>query len=384
MEGNSKQRKREMMSKLPVEIFYDILGRLPIKSLCPCRWVNKSWFNAIKNPAFIEMYHSKVILNNSPCIIYQVERYYRDPYFIDLECLDDTDNMPKSTLCNPKMPISNLSIYSCNGLILSGKKHDYRETYTLFVCNPITGEQVAIPKPVYDDREDVKSGFGFAPISKVFKVIRMAEVRIPFRFLSETDVEVYNCGTGEWRGVNNVPYLFNLYYETPNTNVLVNGALHWIGVPNLAKADDVIVAFDLETEVFQEVPLPPGFKLDTDNIKQYLVVLGECLCIVHTVKKDHIEIWVMKDYGVESSWVKEYVIKQLMWDEDDCCKGSYKPIKLMPNGDILMMCYGEILVYYDPLKKICRDCGDFFRSPALEPVLHVASLISPKEWIRVV
>ncbi|KAL5727999.1 hypothetical protein ACHQM5_001130 [Ranunculus cassubicifolius] len=373
-----EKSKREMMSKLPIEIFFDILRRLPIKSLFHCRWVNRFWFNSIKNPSFIEMYHSTVIFDNSPCIIYQLMSYYRDPYFKDLECLGATDDIPMPTLCNPKMPVSTLPIYSCNGLIFSGEKHTWPESYSFFICNPVTGEQIAIAKPTYDDRYDVKSGFGFAPKSKVFKVIRMVNVRM--EYWAETDAEVYNCATGNWRIIRNVPYLFNLFYfETPKTNVVVNGAFHWIGFPNLAKADEVIVAFDLETEVFQEVPLPCGFKLDTDKFKQYLVVLGERLCIVHTVKKEHIEIWVMKDYGVESSWVKEYVIKDIMWD--DYCEGPYKPIKLMPNGDILLFSAGQSLGYYDPLKKIYRHGGYLIWSPELEPVLHVVSLISPRNGL---
>lgn len=142
---------------------------------------------------------------------------------------------------------------------------------------------------------------------------------------------------------------------------------------------DVIVSFNLDTEVFQEVPLPSGFELDAREFNHYLVVLGECVCVVHTVKTEHIEIWVMKEYGVESSWVKEYIIQNV--DFDGVIAGPYKPIILLNNGDILLLCSGRSLGYYDPKEKTLTyiDTGAFLCGEIdMEPVLHLGSLISPR------
>lgn len=255
-------------------------------------------------------------------------------------------------------------IYSTNGLGFSGK-------YPFFICNPVTGEKMEFPyHPPYIDREDSKCWFGFAPLSKVFKVVRFVYVMLQV-FSIGIYAEVYNCATRKWSVIPNVPF-----FNNTKENVLVNGVLHWMGLTNNLDAN---VSFNLDSEEFQEVPLPSGFLLDISKFKLYLVILGECLCIVHTVEAEHIEIWVMKEYGVESAWVKEYIIQDI--DLEGVILGPYKPIKLMDNGDILLLCSGKTLGYYDPKEKTFT-CINFdahlFWDPYLEPVLHMGSLISPK------
>ncbi|KAL0314219.1 UNVERIFIED_CONTAM: hypothetical protein Sangu_2266300 [Sesamum angustifolium] len=59
--------------------------------------------------------------------------------------------------------------------------------------------------------------------------------------------------------------------------------------------------------MFQPFPPPfPGRKLLGS-----LAVLGDCLCLCDNSSEFDIDIWVMKEYGVEKSWAKEIVIRKI-------------------------------------------------------------------------
>ncbi|KAG8378375.1 hypothetical protein BUALT_Bualt08G0131000 [Buddleja alternifolia] len=41
-----------------------------------------------------------------------------------------------------------------------------------------------------------------------------------------------------------------------------------------------------------------------------IAVFGDCLCLCDNTSHDDIVIWVMKEYGVEKSWKKKFVISK--------------------------------------------------------------------------
>lgn len=169
------------MEKLPAEILFDILSRLPLKTLCHCRYVSKAWYNTIKHPGFVDAHHAKAITTNSPSLIILENNYNREIYLVDHQSLDAFET--NITTYKPKLPVSMRQIYSSNGLIFS-------RNYPYSICNPVTGEKVVIPSRLnYFENMDARCGFGFAPQSKVFKVVRLIEV-----WLDDPDV-----AGGVWR-----------------------------------------------------------------------------------------------------------------------------------------------------------------------------------------
>ena len=59
-------------------------------------------------------------------------------------------------------------------------------------------------------------------------------------------------------------------------DVFVGGALHWAVTQKLEPSEpDFIIAFDMKSETFQEVPLP-----DTEEFQMDVALLGGCLCML--------------------------------------------------------------------------------------------------------
>ena len=92
----------------------------------------------------------------------------------------------------------------------------------------------------------------------------------------------------------------------------LNGAIHWLIAPPCGPAysprPESLLAFDLATEKFYVYKTPVLPK--NINWLMSLVVLGGYLCFIVNSFLKHNDVWLMKEYGVESSWTWIYKIKQ--------------------------------------------------------------------------
>ncbi|CAK9144101.1 unnamed protein product [Ilex paraguariensis] len=62
---------------------------------------------------------------------------------------------------------------------------------------------------------------------------------------------------------------------------------------------NLISAFDVGTEEYRLVPQP---EYADKNFHMNVEVLGGCLCLLCNYYPHHIDVWVMKDYGVKESF----------------------------------------------------------------------------------
>lgn len=103
--------------------------------------------------------------------------------------------------------------------------------------------------------------------------------------------------------------------EYKQYGVFVGGALHWL--VETEPYSCLILAFDLMTEDFDELPYPP-YEMCVDITKISLGVLGGPLCLVcnylndHTHKNYRIDIWIIKEYKVKESWTMLFTVNQEM------------------------------------------------------------------------
>ena len=70
--------------------------------------------------------------------------------------------------------------------------------------------------------------------------------------------------------------------------------MHWIAYDPNEDHYLTILAFDFEKEEFWRMAFPK------DESNYVLTVVGGCLCVL--CGKDPSKMWVMKEYGVETSW----------------------------------------------------------------------------------
>lgn len=114
---------------------------------------------------------------------------------------------------------------------------------------------------------------------------------------------VLTVGSGTWRSIGRVSK--GLYTKD---GVFHNGFLHWICRCKRSHYF-FIRAFDVESEHFKILPLPPS-SLDwefKENPSEIGVLKGS-LAISYGVF-DTFSVWVMKDNGIHKSWTKDLEIR---------------------------------------------------------------------------
>ncbi|XP_057491467.1 F-box protein At3g07870-like [Actinidia eriantha] len=247
----------------------------------------------------------------------------------------------------------------------------------IFICNPIVREYVTLPKPKYRRRspELVYYGFGFSSVSGEYKVVQIFQRPLsdvdPYKY--ESQGEVYTLGTGKWRSIGTVPFL----YVFRTYSVSLNGNVHWlIWDPDITES---ISSFDVDKEEFRLFPSPPGL---TKNFQyRSLGLLEGRLCVCENNSDSDLVVWAMNEYGVKESWTKEFVIQKSS-DLDWLSYDAVSPLKVWKNGDVLMSYRDDFLFSYSPERKTLEDVrvpsdkGYIASFAVYEMILHVASFVS--------
>ncbi|KAF5480506.1 hypothetical protein F2P56_001249 [Juglans regia] len=347
------------ISLLPLMILTDILLRLPFKTIFSCRCVCKTWLSVLLDPDFAQLYQarapSSIILQPQNDILKQYL------YAVDLEASDSSNHAISISHYSVRVkfdtqtqlsPQSKLSLVdSCNGLILlceSFRMDLLAER--LYVCNPITGEFVIV-RPIRANLPHwVSPRLGFCPNSRKFKVVIFVNKEDGADEKMPTDV--YTLGReGGWRSVL---MKYDVRSSVRDTTFL-NGFIHFLwgrAIPEL-----LIRSFDVENEKFQPVPPPPllDSSLKTGGQRMSLGVLGGCLALAEFPYDDGrcFHVWVMKEYGVQSSWTKEWSINvhiDIPMYSVPCCH----IVGLLGNGDILILHHEKTMFSFNRANRTCK------------------------------
>ncbi|KAE9456307.1 hypothetical protein C3L33_11805, partial [Rhododendron williamsianum] len=168
-----------------------------------------------------------------------------------------------------------------------------------------------------------------------YKVLRFlsSSVRFGSPGLIKLEAEINTVGTDLWRRAGDAPLYLHLY----SGGCFLNGALHWI-VHDTENCFVSMCCFDFGKERFQPFPGPSQFRglpgqLQVEMMK--MVVLKDGLSVSHHAASDMLEIWVMKDYAVQDSWTKDFVI-EIPW-LDNYPGLLYQPLMVLNNGESFMI-----------------------------------------------
>lgn len=241
---------------------------------------------------------------------------------------------------------------SCNGLLAL-----FNSDSEMVLWNPSTRKHKRLPIiPVersrgVEARQFTYCGFGYDPISDDYKVVRMVQFigQNEDGFFS-AEVKVYSLKTNSWRGIKDLPCYLRLLFQTfysvlyrRGNGVLAGSALHWVAPRGLdLYSNGLIVAFDLGVEEFRVVPQP-------DNVDDYFEmdvgVLEGSLCMVCNYCNAHVDVWVMKEYGVKESWSKLFKLSQ---SNITGSFGRLVPLAYSKSGDkVLFQLENEKFFWYD-------------------------------------
>ncbi|XP_057784813.1 F-box/kelch-repeat protein At3g23880-like [Salvia miltiorrhiza] len=361
----------DLFKNLPPEIITEIFLRLPAVSIPISKCVCKRWLHLLESDAFVKSHFAR----SAPALV--VLGISNQLKVLELEGELDLDPLIKYHF--PKYHRGRIQS-SVNGFLVIRIHVDVDPMVhvdMLCVCNPITREVIKLDLPTDPQLSppEIVSAFGFgaSKISGRYKAVCIKNK--PYD--DKLDCHVYTLGTGSWRRLEGIPYNYH-----DGSGAFVNGNLHWIAT--IGEDSSWISCFDLETECFSFFKTPPYHAQGLPFIRgTSIFALSGCLWFCKEASDHRYEIegeltiWIMKKYGVDESWSKEYVIPlvdgmRLYYP----CIRYVEPIKVFENGDLLMLemvyFYGQLFYYSNKTKTTQRivlfgareasdrvDCGIF-------------------------
>ncbi|KAG7642583.1 F-box associated interaction domain [Arabidopsis suecica] len=209
---------------------------------------------------------------------------------------------------HPSMEASFFGNLDMRGLVLLGWVN---------VLNPCTGEFLRFPSgpnPVdtsrYDNHRVIEGaswlayypgywamGFGKDKVNGTYKIVRM--------FYDTNQFEILDLTIGEWRTMPNPPP----YYVQPNHHsAFVNGSIYWYDLVTGYK----ILALDLHTEQFRDVPRPHGSPTlaPLANLEDRLAMV----CDYEPSPHWKVAIWTMDTQ--EEMWTKSLKLTKYVYSLD--------------------------------------------------------------------
>ncbi|PWA79379.1 F-box associated domain, type 1 [Artemisia annua] len=293
------------MGYLPENVMYNVLSRLPVKTIIHCKCVCKDWQNLILDSYFVDLHLSR---SREGLMIHHLSHQNalsdgKTGFLKFVETEDEADHhrMLRDLVMSIDLNGANLFPYttkvlvgSVNGLIClweyGGRKGD-----NTYICNPITREYMMLPKQNFHTNTycEVRYGFGVSRKGE-YKVIRMFERS---KSPNPVEVEVYTLGTNHWRTLDQGP-VYVKRHDHVMDGLLLNGYVHWMD-------SDILFAFDLDNEKFHLFGPTPRRQRESFS---FLGVLKGCVSRF-SWSYERFTVWMMKEHGIKKSWHKELEIK---------------------------------------------------------------------------
>ena len=334
--SDSQPRRKPKQLSFPDDVVYDILTRVPVKSVIRFRCVSKSCNSIITNPIFITTHldrakslsHNK---NNNGYLLYiprATNSSLRNELCIDVCNSDHT----VSHVSRFQIPFSLVRIFGfCNGIICLYSSLNHM----IYLWNPsIKKFKICAGTR----RPAVTGGLAYHSQNNDFKILRIHRSN---RRLFEA--EVYTLSTDSWRkvviSVDSFSGSIHRISELPC--LFFNGALHTIAC---SRDHKFILSFDVNDEIFQPIMLPQNYNHTDINFFESLAVFKGLLALL-VYSNDPYEmdigicyIWVMREYGVVESWTRKSVTVDLfVWSF--FCTDS---------GELLINTFNRGVISYDP------------------------------------
>ncbi|KEH37761.1 putative F-box domain-containing protein [Medicago truncatula] len=359
---------------LPDELVFEILSRLPVKSLLQYKCVSKSWKTLISDPQFTQTHLRNLIVD--PTINHQ--RFFYSPESkpskiasIPVKPLfENLSEPPKATEFSMEHEYGILG--SCNGLLCL---FSFKEGYVTLL-NPSIEWKSKI-SPTLDSYEYHKywityHGFGYDHVNDRYKVL--AVVCVVANGIVKKLTQIHTFGENSWTSIPNFPSPSPMISRFSWVGKFVSGTLNWVIIKTgVIPKRNVILSFDLAKETYKEVLLPEPDGVDVSN--HVLGVLSNCLCVCFDSNKTHSDFWLMKKYGVAESWTRLMMIPlNKIWHCLQSRPDFIQPLFMSENSSVLLRTYSKFLLYN--LNNGRLDCLQGYNE--FDPDIYHESLVSPK------
>lgn len=385
-QGNSSSDMMmlNLFNNVPSDVAIDILSRLTAREITFCKCVCKTWLRLVETREFVKAHLSK---SAQGLIVYQSDMGLNLYKVLDLEDRVDVEDhdLHYNLVSTFDLPFSGWLYGSADGLLflceltpIDTKPDD------LHICNPITREYVKLDSPeefVYDNQV-VTYGFGSSSTTSQYKVVRISHDRVfnqeteKWQVTSQAECHVYTLGSGSWRRCASSGWLE--YLDHVN-GVFSNGIIHW--VIRDSNGGVKISCFNLETESFSTISTPfrnEGRSMNYAGVTLFAFEGSLGLC--DNTLPGVVFIWLMREYGVESSWKMQFIMSKSVEDfgNGESASAVFYLVKLFKDGDMLLAWKDFFLVYYSSRTASVQEV-DMFRVPPdnmLDAILYTPSFLS--------
>ncbi|CAJ2659242.1 unnamed protein product [Trifolium pratense] len=230
---------------------------------------------------------------------------------------------------------------------------------------PSTGLHKNIPLSRIRVNLDHFYGFGYDQSTDDYLMVSLSSDTI------SSYLEFFSFRANTWKQIDEVTHIH--YSSATNDDCeagsLFNGAIHWFAYRRDLEID-VIVAFDLMERKLLDMHLPDQFDHDLRNCG--LWVFREFLSLwARNYDNDTIEIWVMKEYKLHSSWTKTHVLPI-----DAIPAGFHFPLSSTKSSDIVATDGFTGFVKYNDEGQLLGHHSYFNQTYGSRVVMYTESLLS--------
>ncbi|XP_045831529.1 F-box protein At1g52495-like [Trifolium pratense] len=222
---------------LPEHLIYDILSRLPTKSIIRFMCVSQTWNSLIQDPYFTRLRRQNIdnLIFLVVCHKFdwseRINKFQPGIFVGNIPTHEDQGSLELNNsthiLTMPKIP--SFDVHYVNGLICSYSRlylYDPDNVIHIHICNPTTRQVVALPR---DNNLDfypkflLRTNFGYDHLGDNYKVLNV--------IFTETDLfqelRILTVGDNVWRNVGHAIPFDLMSNIVKRIGTCVNGAIHW-------------------------------------------------------------------------------------------------------------------------------------------------------------
>lgn len=292
---------------VPTDLVFEILTRLPSKSIARFVFVSKVWARIIRSRDFIRTFASRALLRK-PRLLYAFKNsiYNNEQEFWNFFSSSSTSTKgPPTYLSHTRCSIphrlsNNKDVnefpHYVNGLISVGSGREQ------IICNPSTRKSIPLPK-VKSRRKAIQSFFGYDHVNDQYKVLCMSE-NLNYSLSPSSEHQVFTLGGVDksWRMIE-----CSILHRPKTNGVCINGVVYYGAwkTDNSRMPEWRLARFDVRSEKFDQlVPFlgdhsPPPLNYYHASLMSYK---GKVTLAIDMTRQ-RFELWVLED-AEKHEWSK--------------------------------------------------------------------------------
>uniref|UniRef100_A0ACD5Y7I9 Uncharacterized protein n=1 Tax=Avena sativa TaxID=4498 RepID=A0ACD5Y7I9_AVESA len=294
---------------------FELLTRVSLDDLAACRQVSAQWRRLTYEPAFGPQHCRR----RADAVVsgYFVQGLARNRYTATFVSMTQTHPVSLDFLPCEHVRVDAVSAHrglaccvdaDADAAARMGGKASSDRCY--YACRPATRQWLALPNPrlrfpTAATAMVARPASAGAGAAADFKILRLSVATLRDRLRCE----IFDSRRGVWRRSAEVMvWPESLVAAGPATRA--HGAMHWLRWPDRLTGAEDIFAFDMKSETWRLIGLPPEIEDRAERwARMKLVTVEGKLCLV-VIVDDEAEVWVIAGYGMQQErWEKKMVVR---------------------------------------------------------------------------